>query len=298
MDNKFNNMIKKFLENSDATTNEELNAQLQEFIKKYNNGEIEYENTPLDNAYELLEKAEKAKSKKQAIKLAKEAYELCNECFDAILFQVDLEENSLKKEKLLKEGLAFEKERLKKEKYFEKDNIGQFYGIFETRPYMRGLYDQAMLFIEEGKITLAKEICKEILQLNSNDNMGARYLLMAIYAFLEEEKAMLQLYKKYPEENLEMLFPLFALYYKLGKEEKAKSYLERINKANPHFLKFFTKTIKMDENLPDGYYSHGEASEVIMYVIHYSFLIITLSTIKDFVLENSKKKTKEKSHSS
>ena len=50
----------------------------------------------------------------------------------------------------------------------------------------------------------------------------------------------------------------------------------------------------MDENLPDGYYSHGEASEVIMYVIHYSFLIITLSTIKDFVLENSKKKAKEK----
>ena len=53
-----------------------LNNMLQEFIKMYNNGEIEYENTPLDDAYELLEKAENAKSKTQAIKYAKEAYDI------------------------------------------------------------------------------------------------------------------------------------------------------------------------------------------------------------------------------
>ena len=56
----------------------------------------------------------------------------------------------------------------------------------------------------------AANICEEVLRLNGNDNLGARYLLMAIYATLEEEKDMLNLYKKYHEENLEMLFPLFA----------------------------------------------------------------------------------------
>lgn len=41
---------------------EELNGKLMEFITKYNNGEIEYENTPMDDALELLEKAEYARN--------------------------------------------------------------------------------------------------------------------------------------------------------------------------------------------------------------------------------------------
>lgn len=43
MDNKFNNMINDFLVNIDAKDENELNEKLQEFIKKYNAGEIEYE---------------------------------------------------------------------------------------------------------------------------------------------------------------------------------------------------------------------------------------------------------------
>lgn len=97
MNNKLNNMINEFLANTDAKDEEELNERLQEFIQKYNTGEIIYENTILDDAYELLEKAEKSKSKKQAIKYAKEAYDMCPDCFDAILFQVHLDDNPLKR---------------------------------------------------------------------------------------------------------------------------------------------------------------------------------------------------------
>lgn len=50
---------------------EELNGKLMEFITKYNNGEIEYENTPMDDALELLEKAEYARNKSEAIRVAK-----------------------------------------------------------------------------------------------------------------------------------------------------------------------------------------------------------------------------------
>lgn len=71
----------------------------------YNNGEIEYKNTPLDDAYAILEEAENAKNEKEAIKLAKKAYEKSSECFDAILFQCDLEENGIKRIKLLDDGL-------------------------------------------------------------------------------------------------------------------------------------------------------------------------------------------------
>ena len=292
MDNKFNNMLNEFFANTDAKNDEELNEKLQEFIAKYNNGEIDYTNTILDDAYELLEQAENAKTKNQAIKLAKEAYDMCPDCFDAVLFQVDLEENSIKRDKMLNEGLEFEKDRLEEEGYFEKDNIGHFYGIFETRPYIRGLYRKADYLIADGKAKQARDICLEILRLNNNDNTGARYLLMAIYAYLEDEKEILKLYKKYPEENLEMLFPLLVLYYKLGNYDEANKYLTRINKANPHFLKFFKGTMKINKDIEHGYYQHGDSSEVFMCLNNFAFLLSSVPALHEYILENSKKTKK------
>ena len=292
MDNKFNNMINEFLANTDAKDEKELNEKLQEFIKMYNNGEIEYENTPLDDAYEILEEAQNAKTEKEAIKLAKKAYEKSRECFDAILFQCDLEENGIKRMKLLDDGLEFEKSRLTKEKYFDKENIGHFYGIFETRPYIRGLVIKAEYLLEEGKISQAENVCREVLRLNENDNMGARYLLMAIYATLEKENDMLKLYKKYPEEDLEMMFPLFALYYKLGNDKKAKEYLNRVDKCNSNFVKFFNGTIKESKNVSSGYYSRGDSSEIFMYLNRYDYLLITMPKLHEYVIENLMKKKK------
>lgn len=296
MDNKFNRMLQDLLTNSDAKTDEKLDEKIQEFVDKYNNGEIEYENTELDDAYELLEKAENAKSSKQAIKYAKKAYELCPACFDAILFQVDFEENSLKRNELLEEGLKKEKERLTEEGLFNKENIGEFYGIFETRPYIRGLYMKVCYLISEGRLKQARDLCKEILRLNENDNTGARYMLMAIYAMLEEERDLLKLYKKYPEDNLETLFPLFALYYKLGDDKKAIHYLHQINDENPNFVRFFNETIKEKEleDVPLGYYGRGDVSEIIMYVTQYHFLLVSMECLDDFVLKHSKKTKKAK----
>ena len=294
MDNKFNNMINEFLANTDAKDEKELNEKLQEFIKMYNNGEIEYENTPLDDAYEILEEAQNAKTEKEAIKLAKKAYEKSRECFDAILFQCDLEENGIKRMKLLDDGLEFEKSRLTKEKYFDKENIGHFYGIFETRPYIRGLVIKAEYLLEEGKISQAENVCREVLRLNENDNMGARYLLMAIYATLEKENDMLKLYKKYPEEDLEMIFPLFALYYKLGNDKKAKEYLNRIDKCNSNFVKFFNGTIKESKKVEHGYYSRGDSSEIFMYLDRYDYLLITMPKLHEYVIENLMKNKKSK----
>lgn len=292
MDNKFNNMLQEFLKNNNIKNIDEANEKLQEFIEMYNNGEIEYKNTPLDDAYEILEEAQNARNKKEAIKLAKKAYEKSPECFDAILFQCDLEENGIKKMKLLGDGLENEKNRLTKEKYFDKENIGHFYGIFETRPYIRGLVVKAEYLLEEGKLRQAESICREVLRLNENDNMGARYLLMAIFATLEEENDMLKLYKKYPEETLEMLFPLFALYYKIGNDNKAKEYLNRVNKCNSNFVKLFNGSIRKNDKVTPGYYSRGDSSEIFMYLERYGYLLITMPRLHEYVIENLMKNKK------
>ena len=289
MNNKLNNMLNDFFKENEGKSDSELNEKLEEFLNKYNSGEIKYENTPLDNAYELLEKAENSKSEKQAKKYAKEAYDMCPDCFDALLFLVNLEDDCLKRDKMLDDGLNLEKSRLEKEGYFEKENIGSFYGMFETRPYIRGLYAKAMNLSNDGKMHQACDVCNEILRLNKNDNLGVRYLLMAIYAVLENEKDMLKFYKKSQEESFHMLFPLFVLYYKLGNDEKANEYLERVKKANSNFVKFFKGTIKFNENVPFGCYSIGDSSEVLMYFDNYLFLMMSVPGIGDYVLKNSKK---------
>lgn len=288
MDNKLNNMLNNFFENVGDCSEEELNEKLQEFIEKYNNNEIEYESTNLDKAYELLEKAQNARSKKQALKLAKEAYETYPECFDAVIFLADLEEDEQKKVEILENGLIKEKERLEKEGYFEKDNIGHFYGIFETRPYIRGLNAKAIFLVTDGKLKQARDVCKEILRLNEHDNIGARYLLMAIYATLEDEKECLSLYKKYDEESFSMVFPLFVLYYKLGDDKKANDYLSKVNKLNKHLVEFFNGTMKEDKDVTPGYYERGGTSELMEYFGTYLFLIMSTSSIGKYIIENSK----------
>lgn len=122
--------------------------------------------------------------------------------------------------------------------------------------------------------------------------MGARYLLMAIFATLEEENDMLKLYKKYPEETLEMLFPLFALYYKIGNDNKAKEYLNRVNKCNSNFVKLFNGSIRKNDKVTPGYYSRGDSSEIFMYLERYGYLLITMPRFHEYVIENLMKNKK------
>ena len=48
-----------------------------------------------------------------------------------------LENTDAENEEELNESLEFEKKRLEQEGYFDKENTGSFYGLFETRPYIR-----------------------------------------------------------------------------------------------------------------------------------------------------------------
>lgn len=292
MDNKLKNMLDDFFKENEGLSEEELNAKLHEFMIKYNFGGIDYEETDMDKAYSILEKAEAASSEKQAMKLAKEAYQKYPECFDALLMQVDLEEDMFKRQDMLEEGLKKEKERLTKEGFFDKENIGKFYLIFETRPYIRGLYEKAMSFFMMGKNNKSVEVCKEILRLNKGDNLGARYLLMALYAMLENEKEIVKLLKKYPEENLEMLLPMVIIYFKLGDDIKAKEYLKRVNKANKYLVDGFKGVLNDDEMELDDYYQPGEKSEVLMYLHTYFPVILNTPALAEFVIRFSKVKQK------
>lgn len=93
----------------------------------------------------------------------------------------------------VKNGTRF----MEKEGLMDGDSIGEFWGILETRPYMRLLNRYADFMAEAGMMGLAAKEYEEMIRLSENDNLGVRYSLMHVYAYLEQEEPALELHKKY-----------------------------------------------------------------------------------------------------
>lgn len=232
--------LDKFLGDQEFDSEEEYDKKVQEFIDKYNKEHEGKEQTDFDKAYELLDKAvNDSKTKKIAIKRAKKAYEICNDCLDAIIFLADMEENSNRALEIIEGPLKKEKEKLKKQGFFKKENIGHFYEIRETKNYMELLKIKGIEMAKSGRFKLATNIFEEMIRLDNEDNLEARFDLMRIYTYLEDEEKILKVYNKYNDDDLNILFPLLILYYKLGNEKETEKYLKKIDKNSKEFLRYY-----------------------------------------------------------
>lgn len=290
----FENIYRKldeFMKNKEGVTEENMQEALDEFIGLYNSKQIEEDD--FDKANNLLDEAHEAETEKEARRLAKKALKLKPDFIDAKLFLCDLEDDMFKRIRMLDDVILEAKKQLEAGNYFTKENIGHFYGIWETRPYMRCLFAKASLYLELGKISLARECFEEIIKLNNDDNMGARYYLMAIYAFFEDEKKALDLFKKYNKENsFSFKASLMMLYYKLDDEKKAKKYLKEANTLNKNFIKILIQNIKEEEYeefMMNGYFSRGDKSEIFDFINVAGFVMMTSPEIVQWIVKNSKK---------
>lgn len=226
-------------DNIEISGEDELNQALKTFMSQYqpNNDDVE-------TAYDYLELAESATTKKEALKYAKKAVELEPDNLDAAAMVIELSCTSSEKLSEKYKNLIDETEdKLKEQGYFEDDNIGEFWLIFETRPYMRLLEKYASHFVECGQMRLAISVYEKMLELCTNDNLGVRYTLMHLYTYLEDEQSALELYEKYPEESTQFLLPLSILYYKLGDLRKSNQYLKKLIEVNEDTRKFFNSLI-------------------------------------------------------
>ncbi len=260
------------------------------FIEKHNL-DLEqlsnYTNKNMEEACKLLDKAINSKDNKKALEYAKEAYKTEERCLDAAILISELTDSLKEKNDIIENAINREKEHLTKDGYFEKENIGIFYGLMETRPYIRALTYKARLLIANNKITLAIKQCEEILRLNNSDNMGVRYLLSAIYAYIEDEKQLLKLLKKYPENSFANIFPQFYIYYKLEDDKKTKKYLDLLVEQNPYFIEMIKgqdKIIFENDNITS--YQRKEPSEIIAYFEANYFLLNEFEGIIQYVNEN------------
>lgn len=258
---------------------EELDDLMQTFMKQYNEN-LQYGNNIIaETADDYLEMAEDATSKGEALKYAKKAVELELDNLDARRLVVDLTtEHPYEMIEEYQKLVVFGKEIMLKKGYMDECAIGDYWGILETRPFMRLCANYMETLIECGMMRLAASVGEELIRYNTNDNLGIRYTLMHIYAYLEDEKCMLKLYEKYNEhEETQMLMPLSILYYKLGKLDQAEEYLKSLVKINKDTGRFLRAVLndsleKYIDRMSDIGYRPYSIEEFIVELNEYTFL--------------------------
>lgn len=246
--------------------------------------EYKYFNSPKFKSDELLEEALEATSKNKALKLAKEALEIYPDNIDAENLIVEFEENPIKK--LKKYDIIIEKaaKLLEEQNMFNKENIGDFWLILETRPYMRARHNKITTLLELGRYSEAIKDCEELLKLCNSDNTGIRYILIGLYCILEKFEDCEKLFKRFNDDSAFMLFPMAIMYFKKGNYKKAKEYLKKTEVQNEFILDFLlNENGEFLKGKMSDYYSYGSEEEAFLVISNLMYLIGSVPTFIVFI---------------
>ena len=172
---------------------------------------------------------------KRRIKLASEALTISQDCTDAYVLLAEETAETLEEARDLYAAGVKAGERALGEELFE-EAAGHFWGIVETRPYMRARAGLAGCLWQLGQRAEAISHYEEMLRLNPGDNQGIRYMLLTCY--LEEGMApeTKQLLAGYEDDGTAAWLynrSLF-LFQQEKASKKAKVQLHKALKHNPH----------------------------------------------------------------
>lgn len=238
---------------------------------------------------EILDEALDCESRSKALKLAKKAVEIYPNNIDALSFINQYETDEIKKLEKFNEIVKKATEELEKENMFEEDNIGNFWGLIETRPYMRARHNKLLCLLNLGRYTEAIAECEDLLRLCNSDNMGIRYILIGLYCLLEKFDEAEKLFEKYNERITHFLLPMAILYYKKGDYKKTKKFLKVLNDTNEFILDYLIDYDSIDEEMfYQEYYSWGSEEEAALAIKDLSYLLATVPKFNEFVMKSFK----------
>jgi len=200
---------------------------------------------------------------KQRYKFAEEALKLNPNCVDAYVILAE-KTNSLEEAILLYEkGIQAGERELGKT--FFKENTGYFWGLLETRPFMRAKLHYAEALSLLGKKTEAVEQYEELLELNPMDNQGVRYSLFVAYVDSGEYNKAGNLLQQYEEESAQHLYNKLLLeLHENGFTKDAKMLLKAAKTVNKHVIAYLTGKKRLPAYPPD-FYGFGDENEAIVY---------------------------------
>ena len=204
-------------------------------------------------ADDYLEMAEEADDEEEAKRLAKKALKLDPDNLDAenLVIHMTEYETVFKYMKAMDKAYRHGQAVMEKLGLTDKDSIGDYWLLIETRPFMRILADYAHACYDASMYRKCAELCEEGIRLCSNDNLGLRYLAMHVYAVLEDAEASQRLLKTFPMDTFAMMvLPESMIQFKLGNEVKARNILKKLAE-NYGMLGDFFRLVCDGRDLPE-----------------------------------------------
>lgn len=214
-----------------------------------------------DVMYEAWEEGNPARR----INLAHEALSISPDCADAYVLLAEEEADTVQRAlELFQNGVNAGQRALGKD-YFE-ENAGHFWGLLETRPFMRAMEGKASCLWRIGRREESLEIYHEMLHLNPSDNQGIRYLLTDLLLTMNRDDDVVKLLRQYKDDASAVWLYTRALldFRKEGASSKANRSLQAALEFNPHVLPYLSGKKRIPKRLPD-YIGFGDENEASVY---------------------------------
>lgn len=236
-----------------------------------------------DIAQQLCYDAWEAPTTAEQVALAELALRLDPNCADAFTILAETTTHNLHDELLLYEQAMRAGERAIGPDRFAEWK-GSFWGIVETRPYMRARCGLADCLWKLGEHQQAIRHYQELLRLNPNDNQGIRYLLASALLEVGDDASFAALIKQWLRtlapgrgtaardgaddgEGAAWLYPraLFA-FRRHGPGPDAQTALARALRQNRHVPPYLLGHRALPTRLPPAS-SHGSSEEALSYAL-------------------------------
>ena len=224
----------------------------------------------LEDAQDLMYRAWETADQRQRVALAKEALSRSPLCADAyVLLAEETAKSSAEAIELYRKGLEAGEKAIGPAAF--QDDVGHFWGLLETRPYMRARGGLAQALWDVGRHDEAIEHYRELLRLNPNDNQGNRYLLAGCLLALDRDADLTALLDAYGQESTAEWSYTWALvaYRQDGDSVEARSLLEKAMTTNSHVPSYLLGRKKLPRK-PVPYITMGGEDEAQEYARRYA----------------------------
>ncbi|MBZ5522124.1 MAG: tetratricopeptide repeat protein [Acidobacteriia bacterium] len=216
--------------------------------------------SPQEEAQEIADQAMQAPTARKGLALARQALAKDADCVDALVVLAGAASKSDEQYIAGLEKAVAAGERSLGADYFE-ENKGHFWGLVETRPYMRARATLAEFLFSAGRMPEAISHFEGILALNPNDNQGVRDRLLNCYLASGDLKGAQRLLRQYHEDcsavfNWGKTMERFLA----GDQKGAERALQLAQKDNRFVGLYFTGKKTPPRETPP-YYSPGSEEE-------------------------------------
>jgi tetratricopeptide (TPR) repeat protein len=199
------------------------------------------------------------------VELARAALAISSDCADAYLLLAEETASSVEEAReLLEQGVAAGERALGPEPFAE--DVGYFWGLLETRPYMRARAALAETLWALGQRDIAVEHQRDLLRLNPNDNQGVRDLQVQWLLQLGRYEDLDELFATYEDDHSAVFGYTRALaaFRRHGDSPAARQLLADAREQNPHVPDYLSGRKRLPARLPD-FVGFGDVNEAVVY---------------------------------